>query len=131
MLWSLFSKIKVTCVPIACFIFSLFKCLLFHFLYCAIRMHISIPTGVQNECICRWKKNYWSLIFKMKVTCMPIFWFLFRLFNAIPTIPTISLMPSLFVLQLWYTYAYSHSDRCSKCTVNWWKITTIDEGCEL
>ena len=84
-------KLKVNCMPIAYFIFSLFtiNAFFFQFLSRDMRMYIPIPTGVQNWRIRSWKNGHiWlniatiatfeSLNDKVKVNCMPmallIFW---------------------------------------------------------
>ena len=69
------------------------KCLLFQFFSRGIRMHIPILTGVQNGHISRLKDSvflvkkcsFWSFFNLMKITCMPIAYFIFWLFilNAI------------------------------------------------
>ena len=64
------------------------KCHPFQFFSCGIRMHIPILTGVQNGHISRLKDSvflakkcsFWSFFSLMKVTCMPIACFIFRLF---------------------------------------------------
>ena len=144
-------------MPIACFIFSLFKLNVLFFSYWVVAWlwhvswHIfSLLTGVENgrfirwKCllfqfscrriheICRifqipilgrvqngrllsWKKNHillkkcssWSLISKMKVTCMPVACFIFWFF---------SVNAFFSVLILWHKYTLFLSNRGSKWT---------------
>ena len=68
-----------------------YKCLLFQFLRCCIRMHIPILKGVQNG-NSGWKTGHilyfaknctiWSLISNMKITSIPIACFIFWLLTV-------------------------------------------------
>ena len=111
---SLFSNMMVTCMPIVCYnILTLCrKCLLFQFRIRSISIRISILTEVQKDTLATKKmvifsqKTYfWSLIFNIKVTCMPIACFIFWVFfvNAF-----------FSVLTFWHTYAHFRSNNGSK-----------------
>ena len=89
--WGLISKMKVTCMLIACFVFWFFavNAFFFQFLYCDIRKHIFIIIGAQNgriSCwkivIFFWKISFWSLISKNNISCMLIACFIFCLFTV-------------------------------------------------
>ena len=81
---------KVTCMPIACFVFSyLGEFLAFKFLRGVIGMHISMLVGVENRRFTSWKNghilqgcSFWSLIPKMKISYMPIAYFISWLFTV-------------------------------------------------
>ena len=84
---SLISKMKISCMLIACFIFCLFTVNAFflQFFIDCIQRHIHILTGVQTWHINSWKKVifaenslFWSLIDKLEVNCM---WMSFSFFD--------------------------------------------------
>ena len=67
--WSLISKMKVTCMLIACFVFWFFAVNAFQFLYCGIRkQHIFIIIGAQNGRISCWN----NVIFFWKICILKL-----------------------------------------------------------
>ena len=63
--WKLIYNMKVDCMPISCFIFSLFALnTFFEFLSRGIGTHIPILTGFQNGQISGWKNGHNGLNFE-------------------------------------------------------------------
>ena len=106
---SLIWKMKVTYMPIAFFICSLFNV---HAFFFSSNAHSHPNGGLKWMLISSWKKwsefhkcSFWSLFSKMKITCMSIAWFIFWVFTV---------MPSFSVLTLWHTFAHCYPNSSSK-----------------
>ena len=113
-LWSLISKMKVTCMPIPWVLFCLFVAHAFFFgslvvVYVCIlpswKVFRTDKSAVQKTVIFFNKCIFWSIITKWKVTHMPIDSFMFSLSNV---------NPFFSVLKSWHTYAHSHPNTGSK-----------------
>ena len=76
--WNLFFEMKITCMPIACFVIWLFTVNDFFSVISLWRTYAcSHPNSGSKRTHYGWKMYFWSLISKMNVTCMLIVCFIF------------------------------------------------------